>query len=232
MPQNAPKDEKWLLRELEALRRRVKALETAPRTGNASVSYGKFVILDGETGNEVLRIGYLGQTGGEDVRGTQLTRPTGERVLSTWSGEAAAYWGLYDLSHNVIVSDDYVSRQGLARPYVGGPNFAPADTSTWTAVTSGSFQTMFWGQWVKQHPQLHVFVATVSDSGTTGEVQVTCNGASATQTIPSNDDTIRSLIFPVPGDLYSSFTITVAIRRTGGTGVVACYPYGAYGRQS
>lgn len=232
MAQNAPRDEKWLLRRIDELEKRIKTLETAPRSGNTSVSFGKFLIIDGETGNEVLRIGYLGPVDGVDVRGTQLTRPTGERILSTWSGGEAPFWAMYDLAGNIIVGDDATSGQGLARPYIGGPLFSRSDTGTWPVATSSSYVTVWWATWVKQHPRLLVSVWTQSASGTSGDIRVNCGGVTQSQAIPSNDSTIRAFSLAVPGDLLSSPDVTVDIRRTSGTGFLGCSPTGAYGVQS
>lgn len=44
MPQSAPKDEKWLLRRLAELEKRVRALETSPRAGNTSISGGQLTV--------------------------------------------------------------------------------------------------------------------------------------------------------------------------------------------
>lgn len=67
--QNYPRDEKWLHRELDALRRRINALETAPRAGDTSISYGTLVVQDGDTGQTLAA---LSSADGTDVGGNPL----------------------------------------------------------------------------------------------------------------------------------------------------------------
>lgn len=53
MPQNPPQDHKTLARKLADLEKRIKALETAPRNGKASVSGGKLTIGDPTSDNRI-----------------------------------------------------------------------------------------------------------------------------------------------------------------------------------
>lgn len=231
--QNKRRDERDLQREIADLKRRIKALETSPRAGNASVSHGKFLIRDGESDVDVLRFGYLGQYSGTDVRGTEMRRPTGELVLSTWSGtDQGRFWGMYDLVENRVISDDVTSGQGLATPYLGSTLFAPGDRSKWPSVTASTYTTQWYGQWYKQHPRLHVVVWTQSDSGTSGDVQVTCNGVTASASVASASNAIKDLVLTVPGDHLSYQQITIDLRRTAGTGFMGCWAMGCWGIQS
>lgn len=233
--QNTRRDERDLRRELAELKRRIKALETSPRMGNSSVSHGKFLIRDsdGSSDVDVLRVGYLGQYSSADVRGTEVRRPTGELVLSTWSGaDQGRFWGMFDIAENRVISDDAVSGQGLATPYIGAPVFAPFDTSKWPSTTSSTYAPAWIGMWWKQHPRLHVIVWAKSDSGTSGDVQVTCNGASASASIGSAENGIKELFLTVPGGHLSWQEVEIDFRRTGGSGFLGCYPMGVYGIQS
>lgn len=233
MPQNAPPDHKWLARRLAEMERRIKALETAPRAGDTSVSTGKFVVRDEDV--DVLKIGFLGTVGGVDVRGVEINRPgTGDPVFDTFRGGdgTGGFWTFYDQQGNNVVSDDAVSGQGLARPFLGSAYFAPLDTNLWPSTTSGTSTLQWESLWFKQQPQLNVFVATRSSAGTTGQVIVECNGASVTENIPAGDNSIHNMIFAIPGAHMDLVTINISLRRTGGTGSVFCYPYGAFGRQS
>jgi hypothetical protein len=229
--QNSSRDDRSLRRELADIRRRLKTLETAPRTGNASVSHGKFLVKNGDT--ELLRSGYLGTASGSDIRGTDLRRPTGERAFSTWAGTGTGgFWALHDKQENLIFSDDATAGQGLATPYIGAPVFAPNDRTKWPAVTATTYTGQWTAIWFKQHPVLHVSVWTSTDAGTSGDVQVTCNGVSSSQAVPSGDNTIRDLMLTVPGVHLASFQVVINLRRTTGTGVMACWPTGVQGRQS
>jgi hypothetical protein len=67
--QNHPRDAKWLLRELAKLERRIKALETAPRAGDTSISYGTLVVQDGDTG---VTLASLSSNEGVDTNGNAL----------------------------------------------------------------------------------------------------------------------------------------------------------------
>lgn len=235
MPQNMPRDEKTLLREIESLKKRVKSLETSPRTGNASVSHGKFLVQDGESGTQLLRIGYLGNGDFGEIRGTAMRRPTGEYAFATWSGSGGddgGFWAWYDKADNTIISDDVTSGQGLATPYIGAPLFAPGDTSKWPAVTSSSYAGQWYAVWYKQHPRLHLSVWTQTASGTSGDIRASCNGASVSQSVGSNDNSTRDFYLTVPGAHLSTFQVVIEMRRTSGTGFMGCWPMSAEGVQS
>lgn len=84
MPQNAPKDERWLLRVLDQLERRLKALETAPRAGNTSLSHGKLLVMDPDTGNVIASM--AGAAGGTDLSGNPVPAGLGAQVGSVNGG--------------------------------------------------------------------------------------------------------------------------------------------------
>lgn len=230
MPQNTPKDEKWLLRRVDELEKRIKSLETAPRSANTSVTNGKFLVQDSAV--ELLRAGYLGQGDSGDIRGIMMRRPTGELMFATWTGvgaDSGGYWVMYDKQGNTLFADDAVSGQGLAKPLIGTPLFAPEDKSHWPAVTSGSYANTWYGNWYKQQPRLQVQVWTRSDSGTSGDIRVSCNGATASQAIPSSDDTTRTFVLSPPGPHVTLLQVIIEMRRTAGTGFLGGYPLGVYG---
>ncbi|GAA0347942.1 hypothetical protein NE235_10745 [Actinoallomurus spadix] len=235
--QNTRRDERHEQRWKAEIERRLQKLETSPRAGHTSVSHGKFLIQDGSGGAHLLRAGYLGDDDAGEVRGMSMHRPSGEFVFSTWSGQgddSGGFWGLYDKATNAVVSDDVVSGQGLATPYIGAPNWAPGDRSKWPSVdvTGTAYITQWRGAWWKQHPRLHVVVWTWSDPGTSGDVQVTCNGVSATKPVSSGDNEIQDLYLTVPGNHLTWQQVTVDLRRTSGSGFCGCWPMGAYGVQS
>lgn len=231
MPQNTPRDEKWLLRRIADLEQRVKSLETSPRANATSVSTGKFVVFDEDV--DMLRIGFLGQVGGVDVRGMEIKRPDGTSAFSTFRGtDTGGFWAWYDRQGNEVVSDDAVAGQGLARPYIGSATFAPIKGITWPSTSSSSFDLLWHGWWFKQHPILQVIVATKSPAGTTGQIQLAANGGSVTQNIPGGDNTLRSLSFAVPGGHLQDMALEISVRVTGGAGSIQAYPYAAFGRQS
>jgi hypothetical protein len=233
--QNNRRDERSLQRWKADIERRIRSLETSPRAGNTSVSHGKFVIQDGAGGAHLLRAGYLGQLDGADVRGTAIHRPTGETAFATWQGETGAeggFWAWYDQAGNDVFSDDALAGQGLATPYLGSALFAPGDRSKWPTVTSSSYTVQWIGQWYKQHPRLMVSVWTQTDSGTSGDVRVTCNGVSASQAVGSADNGVHDLIVAVPGTHLSNFQVVIELRRTSGTGFMGCWPMACWGVQS
>jgi hypothetical protein len=235
MAQNAPRDEKSLLREIEDLKKRVKTLETAPRSANTSVSHGKFLVQDGDV--ELLRAGYLGDGGANgDIRGIQMRRPSGELVFSTWTGsetDDGDFWALHDRQGNQIFTDDIISGQGIARPLIGAPVFAPEDLSLWPAVTSDSYTTVWRADWYKQQPRLAVEVWTRTASGTSGDIRMSCNGVTVSESIPGSDNSIRLLILSPDGTFGESLGVEIEMRRdTGDTGFLGGWPMSAYGAGS
>lgn len=233
--QNTRRDERTLQRRIAELERRLKKLETSPRAGHTSVSHGKFLIQDGSGGAALMRAGYLGNDDAGEVRGMSMHRPSGEFMFSTWSGaggDSGGFWAWYDKAGNAVVSDDVVSGQGLATPYIGSPVFAPGDRSKWPSVTASTYTEQWYGEWYHQHPRLLVSVWTQTDAGTSGDVQVTCNGASASQAVGSADNGIKHLILTPPGAHLDYLEVIVSLRRTAGSGFMGCWPMGVYGIQS
>lgn len=233
MPQNTPKDEKWLLRRLAELEKRVKSLETSPRSGNASVSHGKFTVQDGTV--ELVRAGFLGTDLAGDVRGTMMRRPTGELAYATWTGagtDGGGFWAWYDQAGNTVMSDDAVSGQGLATPWIGSPVFAPTATALWPTATSGSYVAQWAAQWYKQQPRVIVQVWTQSASGTSGDIRVSCGGASVTASVGSGDNSNRTFALSPAGTFGANLQIDIEMRRTGGSGFIGCYPLSVFGAGS
>lgn len=76
MAQNTPKDEKWLLRRLDQLEKRVASLETSPRAGNTSISGGVFTVGD-PTGDNQIEL----DAGEGNISFTRSGQPAG-RLLS------------------------------------------------------------------------------------------------------------------------------------------------------
>jgi hypothetical protein len=131
---------------------------------------------------------------------------------------------IYDRAQRVVLCDDDDSGQGLARPYVPIP-VTRARYTDMVAVTDGAFVNVFEAPagFHKVNARARVDVRCTTDvSGTTGEVRVLVDGVQvgATQSVEFAVTTKVIGPFVVPGNAYTTHTITVQGRRAAGTGAV------------
>lgn len=86
--QNPRRDERTLVRMLADMQRRLRALETAPRAGHTSISNGKLLIIDPDTGDVIASL--AGAVGGMDPNGNPVPAGLGAEVGSVNGGVVQA----------------------------------------------------------------------------------------------------------------------------------------------
>lgn len=223
---------------LDDILRRLKNLEVSPRLTGASINAAEgATVVKNDQGIEVLRIGRLA-TG--DI-GVIYKRQDGVISFAQYAGSpdgvgGSQFWAWYDHAGNIIFSDDIVSGQGLARPYMEhGPwvnlnqaQVNSATTTTWTDL----YTTVF----VKQHPLFDVQVLVYADSTTTGgNVRLMLDGTQVGNTInvASNSYTYQRWSgLACPGNHLTEHQLTLQTQLVGGTGNVRAQPVMFYGRQT
>lgn len=159
---------------------KAKALELL---GNLVIKSTGYLAVFNSSDQEIVKMGYLGSLGDEEVWGFSFHRPDGTEAMRMYSSPSGAntYTCLLDRHSNIIVSDDGLSGQGLARPWM--PYATPmlveplggmpsTDQSAWTTVAeSWPYAT---------HPRLSVYgtsaIDVVGSDETSGEIRLMING--------------------------------------------------------
>ncbi len=203
---------------------------------NAVITQGGLTVKD-DTGNTLFQVGDF-EAGGEPALGFAAFRPDGTTQFwgYTLKDGSGGFWGGWDQSGNTIVSEDGVSGQGLATPYIPVP-FVDADSVVpAVTTTSASFTPVQLAIWLKQHPRLFVrLIVRSSAAATTGEVRMTVGGVQYGATIPvAANDWLYKEIGPiaVPGGHLSTNEVLIEARRTGGAGTIGARVINAWGMQS
>lgn len=220
----------------DRLEQRIKALEDLIAEMNrktlhsASISGGGLTVRDGgavavETADGV-QVFYIGaQTrNGVEYQGFTLRRPDGSNMFFTappQSDPNVIYWAWLDQTASVLVSEDSVAGQGLARPTLS----IPVQTQRWDSLPStdqGSFEAVQTTnyQW-KQHPYWFVQIRHCSTAAdTTGELRLTLDGTPVGSPISVGFAAAWVNIGPIaiPGTHMSAHILNLECRRTAGTG--------------
>lgn len=233
---NYPKDMGDVVKEMQ------QQIRDARTSGQSRVPFdrivdGRLTVLDGAV--EIVKLGKLGQIAGEDIWGMVIRRANNTEALRIFSSDSGnnTYMALSDQSGNFIFSDDGISGQGIARPYLGVP-FAPAGdptTSTPSSNTSGTFATVSEAWFPKQQPRMQIYYSQRTTS-TTGQIQVVDrNGAvlaGPVSTALGASSGFSFGPFAVPGNFMDTTYIGVQTRVASGAGAVGLFVNGAYGIQS
>lgn len=228
--------EQDLLAQIEALKARVKALETNNRLASGTLRKVTVVADDGTV------IGEIGALNVPDPEGNRQSgfvfrRDDGLMAFSLFDPLPTVngfnqFWALWDRSKNLIMSDDTTSGVGLARPYI--PFLvANTDQSTWPGPTTTSFADMFFSYFQKQHPYVEVWAQVSVSASTTAEVQLV-QGDTVLGDVVTVDPGFDYVSWKqaVDGDFGDMIDIHIAARRPTGTGSVKIQVVGAWGRQT
>lgn len=202
----------------------------------AVISRGGLLIQDDGAFEIVTSLGtytLYAKVGGDGKREFGLLRDNGTFVLRTFSAGVNQAWALHDNSNTINASDDAVSGQGLARPWIP----VPFQVSTWTEgfgkTTSGTFTTVAEARGYKQHPKMVLALRTGAVAGVGGAWRVLVNGVeSATGTIPVGSFALDYVTVDIPGSHMSIMSVDVQVRVTSGAGNVGALVRDAYGRES
>lgn len=143
-----------------------------------------------------------------------------------------ATWTLLDRAGSVVVSEDS-GGAGLGRPYI--PIFFTAARYTdWPSSTSATFEDVLRATVKRLQPYAYISIGHTTDvAATTGEIQVTANGA-VISTISVTFTQAATTVgpFQMPGAYLGQVDLKVRARRTGGAGAVRCAVLAASGIES
>lgn len=144
-------------------------------------------------------------------------------------------WAVWDRQGHIVLSTDEVSGQGIARPWLP-VTWAGSDYTQWPGTTESSFSPLVETAVPRQQPRLFVRLRHTTDaSGTTGEVRLMCDGTQLGPTIAVGFSVGFTDIGPLPlpaGDFGEILGMSVAGRRTAGTGAVRAMVTASWTQQS
>ncbi len=222
-----------LLTRIQDLERQVRELRRRTLF-NAAVSSGGIEVRTPD-GPAVMRAGET-VVGSETAYGVSMFRLDGSvqaRFFDTANGNG--YWALFDEAGNITFSEDTVSGQGIARPYLGAPWMPYTEVLTPPiAITSATFVTTHRTHFPKQQPRVRCLLLCDSDAATTGEVILTDGGTQIgpTVTVEAAANAYAYLDAPVGGAHMDMKFLDLQVRRTGGAGNVRVAPAWIGGLQS
>lgn len=211
---------------------------------SASISSGGLTIKGGAlkvlyaAGDLAVYFGGLASGGSYVGTGLLIQEPNGTDIASFSYNENTGTHtaNLHDSQNNVIVGNDSVSGQGLARPYVPMGGWARARYADWSiSTTSATFETLWRGEIFKQHPRMSVAtLASMDTSGSTGEVRVLVDSVQMGTTQSIGFAQTTSLIGPatVAGVHMKVLAVEIQGRVATGAGALRVEPLHCLGRQS
>lgn len=196
----------------------------------AVISAGGLLIRDGgefevqtENGTPMFFLGKL-NAGGTDYRGIRLKRENGTDMF--YNGLVASdankvYFAWLDRDGNVIVSDDAVTGEGLARPWLSMPT-VPVLASMIPRTTSATYASVYSTGWViKQQPSCDVHALLYSTGGATGNARYTCNGVQVGNVEPIAAGMFgwtAIQVFDFPGSYNDYVRVELQVQRTNAVG--------------
>lgn len=207
-----------LERLVEAIRKLAGNTSSIISRGGLTLLENSFLKMVSAAGVEILYIGPDG--GGRQI--IRIRRDSGADVLYTYDVAGVQYWALTDNASTVVASDDAVSGQGLARPYIPLPHKV-TDWNVLPKTSSASFTTLDEIRYFKQHPKVNMAIRHGASVGSTGEWRVLQDGVvKASGSIAAVLD-VAFASFTVTGSHMSPLNLDVQARVVSGGGqVTAC----------
>lgn len=144
---------------------------------------------------------------------------------------------IYDRAGHEVFAEDATAGQGIANPWIPLMMY-PSRYTDWPKSTSGTFEDIWGCQFAAKNPTLTLGAKYTSDaSGTTGECRFQLNGTTIgnTQAFGFGIGTtyLASYVNLPAGVSVNDFvSVTLQVRRTGGTGNVMAAPFATTGSQS
>lgn len=205
---------------------------------------GSRLIVQDSSGTELMVMGDLGNRAapkldGSAQQGWILRRDSGELVGTALTNVAGGLqsWNFTNRQGDGIVSDDAVSGDSLATPYIPLGAMVPLSTTSWEATTSGSYGDLYGCQTYRQHPWALFFGWVFAPTSTNGDIRVLVNGSQvgSAVSIVGNSAAIQSWqvgAVAVGTGWHQYLDIRVQARRTAGAGSFALVPLVSLGMQS
>ena len=207
-------------KRVEEIWKKVGLASAVIRRGGLTLLEDAYLRMVDDNNHEIVYIG-------PDNEGKQIIRirrEGGAEVLYTYTAQGGRqFWALTDNAQQIVFSDDAVSGQGIARPWIPIPvqttrfdDLPSTPNTNWDQLQSTAWRP-------KQHPFWKASVShCVDNPDTTGEARLMLDGVQV-----GNAITVAWLNawtdvgpFPVPGTHMSLHQLELHCRRTAGTGRV------------
>ncbi|WP_132110122.1 hypothetical protein [Actinocrispum wychmicini] len=206
-------------KRVEDIWKKVGLASAVIRRGGLTLLDDAYLRMVDDNNTEIVYIG-PDQDGKQIIR---IRRDSGADVLFTYTAGGRQFWALTDNARQIVVSDDAVSGQGIARPWLP----IPVQTSRYDHLPSTPLtdwdQLQNTGYRPKQHPLWSVLIKHCTTApDTKGEVRLVLDGVQVGTTIPVEYYNTWAGVgpFPVPGTHMSAHILELQARRTAGTGRV------------
>lgn len=208
-----------LQRQIEELSRRTLNQATIDSGGLSIINGGELTVLH-PSGDWLLKVA-------KGVQGKyylSIHRDDGTVALeigTTTGGKQ--YWALYDRSGNIVASDDALSANGLARPWLMMPTVNVVSTAIPTVPSSTYIAVQSTGMILKQQPYADVQALVLSTGGAVGEARFTVNGVAAGDVMPITAglyqwQPIQTLA--LPGSYNNYVRVELEVQVTNATGSI------------
>jgi hypothetical protein len=239
-------------RRLADLERQVKELRAAKRLEAATIGAGGLTIaaqgglrvVDG-FGNLLQFIGALSvglSPSGDTQYGVLWYRQNDDGTLGaplltvyTSSGVLPQTLGLFDAAGNNLWTDDGTSGQGIGRPYLE-LGMERSDNANWIGTSSGTYQDMYFGRPIHQHPKVVASGLAICPTGVNASIQLTANATPIGSTAITG---ATSVVQPWsigsvtwPGGHMAAIDTRLQARITSGSGTVQVALSNFFGQQS
>lgn len=175
---------------------------------------------------------------GEPSEGIYIKRnTTGTAFTSLFNiATGEGFTGIWDARSNIVLSDDSVAGQGIARPWIPhtfadtGELTAPPSTRTTTSTTDVPLvSTITYVQHPKMVMWAYVYIQT---GGSTAEVKVKDITAGTTLYTGTSSGGYINPTFDIPGDFGDTHQLDITVRRASGSNAVGITVLTLHGRQS
>jgi hypothetical protein len=207
-----------LERYVEKIRKLAGNTSSIISRGGLTLLNNSFIKMVSAADVQILYIGPDG--GGRQI--IRIKRDSGADVLYTYDVAGVQYWALTDNASTVVVSDDAVAEQGLARPYIPLPHKV-TDWNVLPKTSSASFVTLDEIRYYKQHPKVNMAIRHGASVGSTGEWQVLQDGVVKASGLIAAVLNVAFANFTVTGSHMAPLNLDVQARVTSGGGqVTAC----------
>ena len=233
----------WIRTEIQASRTGGIGLHVDGATGDLIFRERGALVVDDSDGTEIAVIGNLGarvvpKVDGSVQKGWILRRDSGEPAASCKTNVVGGLqsWDWDSRVGDGIVSDDAVSGDALATPWLPLGAFMPADATRWPSTAAAIYTDIYVLGNYRQHPKLLVFGYVYAPVGTNGSIRVTVGGTvlGTPVAIVGSGAVVSFQIGPVatvPG-WHTYLDIRLQAKVTAGAGTLALVPILAIGTQS
>lgn len=214
---------KNLQRDLTELRAARRLEVAAIGSGGISVTDGGFLKVLDTDGSTQFWIGEISPANpdGSPQRGMVVSRDDGTLAvtLSRLTTSTSDPQGLIlrDARGGTLFAED-VATGGIAWPWLQMLPPQDAATANWPQTQAGSWTTMAVSYNVRCSPKMRIYMPTLVDGGTAGQVKVLIGGTQWGPTINAGDTFDNLDSFPDAIGPRDQFDITVQGQRTSGTG--------------